>query len=229
MITGATENMTHNIERLTSEERRQQLIEVALRLFSQKGFRGTTTRDIAHAAGVNEAIIFRHFDTKEDLYAAILTFKSIETNVAQWGEELSESANRNDDEQFFSALATKIMQHHRDDPMFLRLMLYSALEGHPLAQCFSEREVRPVQEFLRTYISRRQREGAFRAGDPAAAVRAFVGALIYHVLATELFGFEFQKISDQTAIKNIVSLFLHGIRQTQAEADIDCASHKKQK
>ncbi|MGE0278552.1 MAG: TetR/AcrR family transcriptional regulator [Nitrospiraceae bacterium] len=229
MVTDATENKTHSIERLTSEERRRQLIEVALQLFSQKGFRGTTTRDIAHAAGINEAIIFRHFDTKEDLYAALLTGKSVEANVAQWREELRGYAERNDDERLFRSLAMKILQHHRDDPMFLRLMLFSALEGHPLAQRFGEQEARPVQEFLCAYVIRRQREGAFRAGDPAAAVRAFVGALIYHVLATELFGYEFQKISDQTAINNFVSLFLHGIRQTQAEADIDCASHKKQK
>jgi TetR/AcrR family transcriptional regulator len=34
-------------------------------LFSKKGFRGTTTKEIAQAAGVSEAIIFRHFETKE--------------------------------------------------------------------------------------------------------------------------------------------------------------------
>jgi TetR/AcrR family transcriptional regulator len=63
--------------RMAAEDRREQIIEVAVRLFSQKGFRGATTREIATAAGVNEAIIFRHFSTKSDLYAAIIIGRPI--------------------------------------------------------------------------------------------------------------------------------------------------------
>ena len=58
--------------RLSAGERREQLIQVAVDLFSRKGFKGTTTREIAAAAGVTEAIIFRHFETKEQLYTAII-------------------------------------------------------------------------------------------------------------------------------------------------------------
>src|ERR1700692_237408 len=61
--------------RMAGEGRRRQLIEGAIDLFSKKGFGGTTTKEIAAAAGVNEAIIFRHFATKQQLYAAILDFK----------------------------------------------------------------------------------------------------------------------------------------------------------
>src|SRR5262245_64136840 len=62
--------------RMAAEDRREQIIEVAVRLFSQRGFRGTTTKEIAAAAGVNEAIIFRHFSTKSELYAAIIDRKA---------------------------------------------------------------------------------------------------------------------------------------------------------
>src|SRR5271163_3900895 len=58
--------------RLTAPDRRRQLIEAAMDLFSRKGFAGTTTKEIALAAGVSEAIIFRHFATKRDLYTAII-------------------------------------------------------------------------------------------------------------------------------------------------------------
>src|SRR5262245_15927735 len=62
--------------RMSAQDRRQQIIDVALKLFSEKGFRGTTTKEIALAAGINEAIIFRHFATKSDLYAAIIDQKA---------------------------------------------------------------------------------------------------------------------------------------------------------
>ena len=67
--------------RMAAEKRRQQIIDVAIQLFSQKGFRGTTTKEIALAAGVNEAIIFRHFATKRDLYSAIIDQKACATEM----------------------------------------------------------------------------------------------------------------------------------------------------
>src|SRR5919206_5186733 len=61
--------------RMAAEERRLQIIRVAMRLFSERGFRGTTTKEIAAAAGVSAAIIFRHFATKDELYTAIVDYK----------------------------------------------------------------------------------------------------------------------------------------------------------
>src|SRR3954470_3888140 len=61
--------------RMAAGDRRLQIVKVAMRLFSERGFRGTTTKEIAQAAGVSEAIIFRHFATKEDLYTAIIDYK----------------------------------------------------------------------------------------------------------------------------------------------------------
>ena len=65
---------------MAGEERRLQILAVAVRLFSQRGFRGTTTKEIAQAAGVSEAMVFRHFATKEELYAAILDHKACSGN-----------------------------------------------------------------------------------------------------------------------------------------------------
>src|SRR5437764_11096810 len=62
--------------RMTGENRRLQILRVAMRLFSQRGFRGTTTKEIALAAGVSEAMVFRHFATKSELYSAILDHKA---------------------------------------------------------------------------------------------------------------------------------------------------------
>ena len=70
---GVVPSTTH---RLTAPDRRRQLIEAAMDLFSRKGFAGTTTKEIALAAGVSEAIIFRHFATKDDLYWEVLSAKS---------------------------------------------------------------------------------------------------------------------------------------------------------
>ena len=58
--------------KLSCEERRAAIIRAVRRVFAEKGFHGTTTRELADAAGVSEALLFKHFPTKEALFSAML-------------------------------------------------------------------------------------------------------------------------------------------------------------
>jgi AcrR family transcriptional regulator len=58
--------------RLDSDERRKAIVRTAVPLFARKGFAGTTTRELAEAAGISEALLFRHFPSKQLLYREIL-------------------------------------------------------------------------------------------------------------------------------------------------------------
>src|SRR5271167_4159625 len=57
--------------KLSAEARREVIITAARRVFADKGFHGTTTRDLAMAAGVSEALLYKHFPNKEALFAAM--------------------------------------------------------------------------------------------------------------------------------------------------------------
>src|SRR5436190_5790733 len=144
--------------RMAAEERRLQIVAVAVRLFSERGFRGTTTKEIAQAAGVSEAMVFRHFATKEELYAAILDHKACSGDKFEPAEMAAEAIKRKDDRAVFQSLALGALNHHEDDPEFQRLLLHSALEKHELGQMFCDRFVRRVYDFLGNYIRERQRE-----------------------------------------------------------------------
>jgi AcrR family transcriptional regulator len=63
--------MKHN-GRLSAEERRQAIVDAVRGVFADKGFDGTTTRELAKTAGVSEALLYKHFPSKESLYAAML-------------------------------------------------------------------------------------------------------------------------------------------------------------
>src|SRR5438552_19135565 len=69
--------------RLSSDARRRQVIEVATELFARDGFRGATTKEIAKRAGVNEAMVFRHFPAKDDLCWAVIEEKCRQRGVAK--------------------------------------------------------------------------------------------------------------------------------------------------
>ncbi len=58
--------------RLDSDERRKAIVAAAVPLFAHRGFAGTTTKELAEAAGISEALLFRHFPSKKQLYSEIL-------------------------------------------------------------------------------------------------------------------------------------------------------------
>ena len=199
--------------RMSSEERRLQLIRVAISLFSQKGFSGTTTKEIARVAGVTEAIVFRHFPTKDALYSAILDYKANEARLDEWIEEAQELVDRRDDEAIFRSLMRRFMEHHRLNREFTRLMFYSALEGHILATNFRDKLRSQLDKFLLDYITLRQREGAFQDCNPGAVIHALLALPIFHSLDKWLFEFNTFNISEDEAVETFTQLLLNGLRK----------------
>ncbi|MFQ5960177.1 MAG: TetR/AcrR family transcriptional regulator [Candidatus Methylomirabilales bacterium] len=201
--------------RLSGSERRQQIIDAAATLFAQKGFRGTTTREIAGAVGVSEAALFKYFRNKEDLYSAIIDAKSRTEEVLA---VVSAAAAHGDDQGVFEGLALTLIEAITQDTTLMRLLLFSALEGHDLSTIFFETRVRRVHEFLSRYIATRITEGTFRAIDPLLAARSFVGMVIHYLLIHELFRVKRPpQHSTKKAVETFVTLFLGGIQLVPAD------------
>jgi AcrR family transcriptional regulator len=199
--------------RMAGEERRRQILRLAVRLFSQRGFRGTTTKEIAQAAGISEAMVFRHFATKQELYAAILDYKACSDSGFNPCGIIADAVKRKDDRAVFEQLAFSALQHHECDTEFHRLLLHSALEGHELAEMFWDRNVRALYEFLGEYIRQRQRDGAMIKVEPAVVVRAFIGMVIHHSLNNNLWDPKrsLLNISNEDAARHFADILLHGI------------------
>ena len=165
---------------MAGEDRRRQILEVAMRTFSERGFRGTTTKEIASAAGVSEAMVFRHFANKDELYTAILDRKACNGRTLSSFEVLADKIAAKDDFGVFYTMALNALEHHREDRDLMRLLFYSALEGHELSKLFFERFITDIYALISDYIRVRQADGAFRDFDPPVAVRAFMGMFIHH-------------------------------------------------
>ncbi len=198
---------------MLGQDRRLQILRVAMRLFSQRGFVGTTTKEIALAAGVSEAMVFRHFATKEELYSAILDHKACLHDGLDPRQVVAEAIERKDDFAVFEGLALDALENHDCDPEFQRLLLHSALEEHDLAQMFWEKFVRRVYSSLGGYIRARQREGAIVDVEPALVVRAFIGMVMHHSLNNNLWDRKrsLLKISNKTAARGFANILLHGV------------------
>jgi len=199
-------------KRKTSEARRREIIEAAGELFARKGFKGTTTRDLAAAAASHEAVLFRHFVSKERLYSAALETR-LTRNRQSALEQMESCAKKKDDRGFFEALARGLLTRMEDDVAIPRLILFSALEGHEPAKVVTERQLRVERPTLK-YISARIRDGAFRKMDPNHAVMAFGAMLFGYVIRQDILGMAGHKTYlREKIVQSFVTIFLGGMKE----------------
>jgi AcrR family transcriptional regulator len=197
--------------RLTSVERRAAIISAAVDLFSKNGFRGTTTRELASAVGVSEPVLYQHFETKRDLYTAIVDSMVADVSSNEL-PRLEALANCGDDHAFFSALGRALLDWYFDDTHHIRLLLFSSLESHELADLWHHRATLKLLKFVEDYIARRAREGAFAVANPALAARAYMGMVGNYGMTSVIFRCPFPDLSREQVIENFVDTFLNGIR-----------------
>ena len=200
--------------RMTAGGRREQILQGSMKLFAEKGFRGTTTREIAQGIGISEALMFKYFPSKEALYQAIIRKRT------DGSEEMlfpKEAIQAKDDQQVFQAIASYFIRKNTEDPTFMRLILYSSLEGHDLSNIFFENHATERTRLLSKYIRQRIKEKAFKKVPPMLAARAFMGMVIHYVQTEEIHGMKAtSRFSQKKVVSTLVDAFLNGLKGSQS-------------
>ena len=205
--------------RMSGDKRREQILQTAFALFSRKGFSGTTTKDIAKAAGVSEAMVFKHFATKDELYGALIEAKTCHEGLKKYpwedNEAVIEAMKNKDDFGVFYHFALKALTKHQEDIAFMRMIFYSALEEHEIAERFFKDFVGEIYNFLGGYVKQRQKDKVFRKVDPRIVVRSFMGMMIHHSLNNILWDKKrtLLDISNEEAAKNFAEIILRGVAE----------------
>lgn len=198
-------------KRLTAKERSSQIVKVAMRLFSQKGFKGTTTREIAEKAGISEAIIFRHFAKKEALYSAII---DMQCNDRQGQSLMMKKLEGKEGRDVFREIAVYLMQKYEDDPAFMKLLMFSALEGSNLSDIFIKTRGLEIMDYMAKHIGNLMKDGSFRKTNTHLAARAFLGMILHYSMAQEVYGMKkFFKMPIKKVANTFVEIFFEGIER----------------
>lgn len=159
--------MTTAATRLPAAERRRKLVEAAIRVFTEGSYRGTTTAEIARAAGVSEPILYRHFASKRDLYLAALEHVW-EKARSSWERALTEAPDA-------CAAVEEIGKGHvsvRSAKLQLAELWVQALSEaseDPELRRHVRRHMREVHDFVADLIRRGQEQGAIAAERDANA------------------------------------------------------------
>jgi AcrR family transcriptional regulator len=100
--------------RLTAEQRRQQLVSVALEVFAQRGYRSTTMDDIAEAAGVTKPLLYQHFSSKRALYLELVDSIARDLLVAIGRAVMRADGPRQQVELGFAAYFRLVVSHEAE-------------------------------------------------------------------------------------------------------------------
>ena len=153
--------------RMAAADRRRHLIETAIRLFTDGSYHGTTTAEIARAAGVSEPILYRHFASKRDLYLAALEHGWAKTRE-DWQRKLDEATDA-------CSAVEAIGKGHvsvRSPKLQLAELWVQALgeaSEDPVLRRHLRRHMREVHDFVADLVRRGQAQGAIAAERDADA------------------------------------------------------------
>jgi AcrR family transcriptional regulator len=152
--------------RLPAAQRRQAIVDIALRVFSEGSYRGTTTAEIAREAGVSEPILYRHFASKRELYFAAIdeAWNRLRT---QWEEAIATQPPS----EWIRIMAKSYVCLRDAKPVVSDLWMQAVVEAGDDEEVrkFLKRHMREVHDFMANVIRRTQEAGVIDEDrDPVA-------------------------------------------------------------
>ncbi|GAC1619185.1 MAG: TetR/AcrR family transcriptional regulator [Candidatus Elarobacter sp.] len=183
------------------EETRGKILAAARELFERNGTRGTTTREVAERAGVNEATLFRHFGSKRALLDAM---REQACGVDQFRSFLAALAGGD-----FTADLRSIAYHIVDHMMNNRGMMCVSLaeEAARTDDAPEWRGPSQIHGHLASYFRVKAKLGMIR-GEPSFVARYFMGMCFSYVVGRKLWD---SAVPDRAVLDGIVDVFLNGV------------------
>ena len=185
----------------------QKLLDASLKLISEKGYLGATTREIAQEAGVTELTLFRHFGSKEKLFEELLrSYVFLPT--------LKELLPKTDDlscEDALKQIATNFLLSLKKRKAMVKIM-NSEINRYPekIREVYAK-SIDEVRSALAHYFVSLQKKGLFRNVSPETAARVFLSILSSYFRSEELIrGHEITKAKMEKNVQEFVDIFLHG-------------------
>jgi AcrR family transcriptional regulator len=197
------------------EQRRNQILDGALRVFASKGFEKATNKDIAAAAGIGSpGLIYHYFADKSDLFHKVIERYLPIVSLLDHPEALMDRPPREVLTLFASTLLSA-MKHPQLAATY-KVVISEAFRRPLVADMVNRIGPQRGIAFLRRYLEREMQAGRMRSMDPGIAVRLFIGPIIAYVVMRELFPQpDADTISMEAMVEAAVDQFLHNMELTE--------------
>ncbi|HZK56453.1 MAG TPA: TetR/AcrR family transcriptional regulator [Desulfosporosinus sp.] len=195
-----------NQRKKTVEQRRQGILEASLRIFAKKGYNGSTTAEIARAAGVAEGTIFRHFATKKDLLIAVLEPKVLNGLI-----QLDKEHGDDTPIDFFRRFLMNRLELLNENDSLVRFMFAEAQYHVEVREALFKGILGQGISIIRPWFDKGVEQGDFRDLPFLPTMRSFMGMVMFYGLFGQvMLGISPEKTVEEVA-GNILDIFLHGV------------------
>jgi AcrR family transcriptional regulator len=192
-------------------DRRQQIIEAALKVFSTKGFHKATNKDIAEAAGgISPGLIYWYFKDKEDLFVSIIRERATVFALADHPERIMELPPR----EALALIGRTYLSIFRvpGNVAIFRILMGEAIRFPQIGEMFFKVAGRRFLGFIGQYLQHQVELGRLRPHDTMIASRSFLGMFIVNVIAREVLRQpEAIATPDEKIVETNVDIFLGGL------------------
>ncbi len=151
--------------------RREQILREATILFTAHGYDGTSIRVIARSCDITEAAIYRHFESKENLYEMVIGDKARQHDIEA---KLAPNRGQGSIEEVLTVIADHILSLSVRDPQLIQLMFRNSFQSGPVARRLFQEIRLPYIEFLARELDERQKSGEVCEVDSFTSARCFV-------------------------------------------------------
>lgn len=202
--------MTNN-EEPENGDRRQQIIEAALKVFSTKGFHKATNKDIAQAAGgISPGLIYWYFKDKEDLFFSIIRERAAIFQLADHPERLMELPPR----EGLALIGRTYLSVFKvpGNVAIIRIMVGEAIRFPQIAEMFYKQVASRFLGLLSQYLQRQVDMGRLRPHDTVISARSFLGMFVINVVTREIMRDPVAIATpDEQLIATVLDIFLGGL------------------
>jgi AcrR family transcriptional regulator len=150
---------------------RERILQAARDLFSEVGFSGASTRDIARMAAVNDATVYRHFSSKKDLFIAVLETELKQLNLR--ADLLLHVSNTGDLRSALRIIFELLTEALAGQPRLLRLLHFSVLEFGDTLEPLYYKYLGELLDNATEYLGSSKQITPLVAGDPRTMIAAF--------------------------------------------------------
>jgi len=186
---------------------KERLFDASLKLISEKGYLGATTREIAQEADVTELTLFRHFGSKERLFTEVL---SKYTFLPKLKELLPELERLSYESALRLVASTFLLTLKQRKPMIK--IMYSEVNLYPekIRQVYNK-FITEIRLTMASYFASQQKKGVLRKVAPEVAARMFLGMLFSYFRTEEMMkGADLPRQKMEKDVRELVDIFIHG-------------------
>ncbi|WP_132247435.1 TetR/AcrR family transcriptional regulator [Marinisporobacter balticus] len=198
------------------KETEKKILEVAIDIFSKKGFTGATTNEIAKGAGVAEGTIFKYYPKKKDLlYGAMIKAIDLftESIVVDTLKEVIEENKEAPIEILLKAIMIDRIKLFENHFPLIKVIFYEMQFHEDLKELFLNKASKNLQEIVPKIFKKRKEKGELKNINDFVAMRSFLGMIILMFLQRSFLPKENAFETIEQEIDVLVEIFVNGIKE----------------